>query len=1035
MAGDDVVISTGMDVLLDEDTPDLGSLTIEGTLEFDAQDLNLTADWIMVMGEFRIGSVATPYTHQAAITLTSTDPSENVMGMGTRGIMVMGGLLELHGNPPDVPWTKINAHAPAGSTSLTLMETVAWGNTDEIAIAPTDYYEAGFGASVTQAISLTNVSGNLLTLNTGLNAHRWGLLQYASNIGMSLTNTDPVMPPAASGFTPTVLDERAPIGNLTRNIVIQAPDDALWSSSGFGCHLMIMRMGMMQGVAHVDGVEIRRGGQSGNLGRYPFHWHMLSYEGTQTLADATGQYLRNSVINVSANRGVVIHGTNGVEVSDNVVYDVRGHGIFTEDASERRNLIDGNLVMHVRNPAIPLKQHETGERGSSGFWISNPDNTVTNNTAADCQTNGFWLAFPEHPWGLSINVPIYPNRTHFGVFDNNTAHSNRLEGIMLDNVEIDVLGNTQPVQYWSTIDDQPAVWPYSTLRRFALERYSLWKNGAMGIWDRAVLADNYESVSADNCGRFFAGSGIDGMIERCLVVGTSLNYLMNGTDRPNFTGEVTPAAFATYHSTFDIMDNIIVNFQPVTETKSGAFATEDYYIRPVDKGQIRNQNNLLIDAHPGVKLMAPFSYFALAGALWDPDDSWGGDPADDNYYVFDTPFFTAGQTPTVVPPGAVSGGVVVEGPFYGFNDFVINQANIEWEDYMALHVERLDNSYNTVGTWTVDEADPSWALAHMRHFAAHPDDYYTLEFPSIPVVSDVGMAVENMLTSSDTLVLAIEYSGNYTIDQVYISSWWNYLDSSHSEWPTSYNYKHVYTAVGSRHEVVDSHGGQTYWHDTENDMVWIKIQGGIEQPWDPAEFQPTDDELLYRQFHLRVRGSLALPVELMEFSVVLNENKEVEIKWTTATESNNDFFNVERSIDGRNWDVVETINGVGNSTLSTNYKVVDKMPLLGVSYYRLEQTDMDGQKQYSRIETVLFENKNSIIAFPNPMEDLLQIEFEKETPELFLEIIDRNGKKVLQNELNYLDRLEVDVSMLPSGLYFLKIKTETEEGYFKLVKE
>ena len=79
----------------------------------------------------------------------------------------------------------------------------------------------------------------------------------------------------------------------------------------------------------------------------------------------------------------------------------------------------------------------------------------------------------------------------------------------------------------------------------------------MGIWDRATWVDNYEAVSADNCGRFFAGAGVDGIIERCLVVGTSLNHMMNGTGRPNFTGEFVPAGFATYHSTFDIRDNIV----------------------------------------------------------------------------------------------------------------------------------------------------------------------------------------------------------------------------------------------------------------------------------------------------------------------------------------------------------------------------------------------------------------------------------------------------------------------------------------------
>src|SRR5690606_33215321 len=273
---------------------------------------------------------------------TDTDTGESHMGMGTRGIMLMNGLLELHGISPETPWTKINAHAPSGSTSIELMEDVNWNVGDEIIIGPTDYYNAGNGSSVTQRVNITGINGNEFTLNTGLNAHRWGLLQYATNTGMSLTPTNVLESPLPDGefITPKILDERAPVGNLTRNIVIQAPDDNLWRNQGFGVHVMIMP----NSTARVEGVEIKRGGQRGRLRRYPFHWHMLSYAGTETFMDASGQYIRNSSVNSSANRGIVIHGTNRVVVQNNVLYNIQGHGIFTEDAVERHNIIDRNLV-------------------------------------------------------------------------------------------------------------------------------------------------------------------------------------------------------------------------------------------------------------------------------------------------------------------------------------------------------------------------------------------------------------------------------------------------------------------------------------------------------------------------------------------------------------------------------------------------------------------------------------------------------------------------------------------------------------------
>lgn len=1044
IAGQSVMIPAGDTILLDENTPALGGLNIHGVLVFAQQDLELTAEWIMVMnGELRIGTAQTPYTNQATITLTGTDP--NATAMGGRGLMVMGGRLELHGLAPNTVWTKINAHAPAGSTNLTLQENVNWNVNDEIVIGPTDYYEAGNGASVSQRLTLTQVNNNLLTTNTGLNAFRWGRLQYPTNTGMSLTPVGIVTPPVpntATDSTPLVLDERAAVGNLTRNIVIQAPNDALWISQGFGVHVMVMNSMMSTGVAHVNSVEFRRAGQSGNLGRYPFHWHMISYSGTQTLADATGQYLRNSTINSSGNRGIVIHGTNGVEVKRNIVYDVRGHGIFTEDAVERRNIIDSNLVLHVRNTAFAqtLKQHEiqVGDNGSSAFWISNPDNTITNNMAGDCEGRGFWLAFPSRPFGLSQNVLhtdgalLNPGRLEFGVFDNNTSHSNAREGIFIDLPEIDEAGNTGGGnQYYSTTDGRNPQWPFPTLRRFKLSNYKVWKNAYQGIWDRATWPDNIGAVSADNCGRFFAGSGADGLIERSLVVGTSLNRYMNGTGRPNFSGDTISAAFASYHSEFDIKDNIVINFPAVANSNSGTFSTNDYYVRAVDKGLVRNVNNLLINSHPGVKIYAPYNYFCFAGALWDPHGNWSnGIPNINQYVVYNEPFFIHGQATVSLPDSAISGGILTQGPYYGFNEFEINNGNIPWEDLMAINVTRLDHMFNAVGTWNLTEAGhTSWLLAHMRDFAAHPLGYYMLEFPNEPVVSDIAMNVENMLYSSDSLVLGVEYSGAYDISQVYITSWGGYKDPGLEAWPTSYAYKHVYQEVNSRQEVVDAIGGRVYWHDVANDMVWIKIQGGIDQPWNDADYAPTDDHRLYRSFHLRVYGDprpASLPVELTDFKAAITDNENVELSWTTYSELNNDYFVIEHSLDGINWTAIQKIKGQGDSFEKVNYIAFDENPQSGLNYYRLQQVDFDKTTTYSDIVAIELDKvKQQTTIYPNPIlqdETSIKVDFGsiKEMGELT--ILNAKGQVLLKKTIINKSHIDLNVEKYSTGLYYIEIK-------------
>jgi hypothetical protein len=120
VAGAAVLIPAGKQIILDESTPALGALTIEGELFFkQGATVELIADVIYVQrnGALRAGNAVEPYTGQATITLRSTDTAGSVAGMGTRGILVSsGGKLELFGKSTTVPWTKLNAHANLGST-------------------------------------------------------------------------------------------------------------------------------------------------------------------------------------------------------------------------------------------------------------------------------------------------------------------------------------------------------------------------------------------------------------------------------------------------------------------------------------------------------------------------------------------------------------------------------------------------------------------------------------------------------------------------------------------------------------------------------------------------------------------------------------------------------------------------------------------------------------------------------------------------------------------------------------------------------
>lgn len=120
-----------------------------------------------------------------------------------------------------------------------------------------------------------------------------------------------------------------------------------------------------------------------------------------------------------------------------------------------------------------------------------------------------------------------------------------------------------------------------------------------------------------------------------------------------------------------------------------------------------------------------------------------------------------------------------------------------------------------------------------------------------------------------------------------------------------------------------------------------------------------------------ISGINPLPIELVSFNVKANGSA-VDLNWTTASETNNDFFTVEKTKNGVDFEIVGTAKGAGNSTSILNYFLVDNTPLSqgsgGEVYYRLKQTDFDGHITYSDLEVVVIENNSDLtVAFyPNP---------------------------------------------------------------------
>lgn len=178
-------------------------------------------------------------------------------------------------------------------------------------------------------------------------------------------------------------------------------------------------------------------------------------------------------------------------------------------------------------------------------------------------------------------------------------------------------------------------------------------------------------------------------------------------------------------------------------------------------------------------------------------------------------------------------------------------------------------------------------------------------------------------------------------------------------------------------------------------------------------------------------NDVLLPIELLDFTIELNE-KAVNISWLTLTELNNDFFTIERSIDGLKFESLKTINGAGNSFSVINYTTKDEKPFKGTSYYRLKQTDFNGSYSYSNIKSVYLNESNQIEVYPNPNETgLLKIATDGSNP-FEIKLVDSLGRIIYETKLN--DSLsEIDLSVFEKGVYMLFITNQNSSLIKKII--
>ncbi|WP_460970271.1 Ig-like domain-containing protein, partial [Pontibacter aydingkolensis] len=183
-----------------------------------------------------------------------------------------------------------------------------------------------------------------------------------------------------------------------------------------------------------------------------------------------------------------------------------------------------------------------------------------------------------------------------------------------------------------------------------------------------------------------------------------------------------------------------------------------------------------------------------------------------------------------------------------------------------------------------------------------------------------------------------------------------------------------------------------------------------------------------------------LPVELVYFTASVTTNGAL-LKWLTASETDNDRFEIERSRDGKAFTKIGTVNGNGTSNRSIKYAFTDVQPLADVSYYRLKQVDYDGTSKYSK--TISIQNNRLsthavLQAYPNPFNKTLLVTITAPLAEqAVLTLYNLQGRVLLSIPVELqqnINNFELDTQELPTGIYILKVTSTTTDITTKLLK-
>lgn len=588
--GYDVVIAANQKVSLGRDVR-VASITVDGELVLLDRDMSIHVQHIRVGKEGKLiaGSEQCPIESKISVTFHGTrpDPPRNALGttpsdgqeLGDKGLAVVtDATLHLHGALHGASWTRLTRTVSPGDTVIHLNPSdlgASWKPGASVVLASTDYGELWDwrdpgDPSLSwlqskkefphQNEEATILSVDLKTGRVELD-RRLNFTHYCSTVSEY----------KEAGYC-------GEVGLLTRSIVLQGDPSSV--GDRFGGHIIIRDAQSVQ----ISGVEITRFGQSGIMGRYPVHWHMM---GNQV---GRGMYLRRNAIHHNFQRSVAIHDCDGILVQENVAYHTFGHMYFLEDGPEQFNTWDRNLGIYPQAVGkADARQLIPSDSDPSVFWITNANNTFTHNVAVGGRF-GYWFIMPDFPTGGSEakyagSTHVRPRMVPLLTFRDNIAHGSSDSGLFIDDMLLPD-GNTELAPFNPRKGPYPNnVYPWeleyivSVFEGFVgykHRNHAIWARGGPLLFTGCKLFDNHIA---------FNGPPGNTMLENSLIVGETDNTgfvhrpEFGDRSRPDFWGECKPCNAIKAIETYDngksqYARNVIIrDFQSNEKRKAGGLSS------------------------------------------------------------------------------------------------------------------------------------------------------------------------------------------------------------------------------------------------------------------------------------------------------------------------------------------------------------------------------------------------------------------------------------------------------------------------------